>query len=186
MKKSFDPSKLSIKRTGEFASEWTMAKERVHGEVLVFEVIDRNIRDDNAWTFFIQIPNPKSRDENVIVRPEVAPSRDDLAAVERRAVTFMPTDKGLNAGKRYCKVNLADPSGERTKIGVRHDERSALPAWMSMFESRMRKKESIKDTRGKDGQALVVLFNDDDYEGMIRLFFATRVWPLMAGFSMGD
>lgn len=182
MKNSFDLSKLSIERSGEFPDEWVMAKIRVRGEVLVFDVIDRNMPDDNSWIFYVQIPEEKSGDDNVIVRPESAPSCSELAGVERRAVTFIPADKGASIGKRYCKVNLADPTGERTKVGVRHEERTSLPTWMSPFENHMRKKESVKDTRGMDGLALVVLFNSDDYEGMIKLFFATRVWPLIAGF----
>ncbi len=187
MKKSFDLSKLQTKKVGAFPDEWTMAKVHIRGEVFVFEVIDRNMRNDNSWIFYVQIPEDKSDDDNIIVRPETAPSRDELVAVERRAVTFMPTDKGSAVGKkRYCKVNLADPSGDRTKIGVRYDERNNLPDWISPFQSKMRKKESVKETLGRDGQSLVVLFNNDDYEGMIQLFFATRIWPLLVGFTMED
>ncbi len=45
----------------------------------------------------------------------------------------------------------------------------------------MRRKETVKLTRGTDGQALVVLVPAGDYAEMIRLFFATKVWVLKEG-----
>jgi hypothetical protein len=42
----------------------------------------------------------------------------------------------------------------------------------------MRRKETVKPTRGTDGKALVVLIASGDYPMMIRLFFATKVWVL--------
>lgn len=185
MGKSFDLAKLKIERVGEFRDEWRMAKEPVQGEVVVFNVVDGNLRDDNSWIFYVQIPDQDSGDDNLIVRPETAPSREDLVKVERRAVTFLFADVNPYIGKRYCKVNLADPTGEKTKVGVRYDERDDLPSWMSPFRAQMKDKESVKETRGTDRQALVVFFKSDDYEGMVKLFMATRVWPLLAGFRKG-
>lgn len=84
MKKTFDPSKLEVKRVAEFRNDWRMAKEPVQGEVLVFNMVDRNLRDDKSWVFYAQIPDRKSDDDYIIVRSETAPSRDDRVVVERR------------------------------------------------------------------------------------------------------
>jgi hypothetical protein len=48
----------------------------------------------------------------------------------------------------------------------------------------MRVKSKVKNTRGTDGQALVVLVSPGDYAGMIRLFFATKVWILKERFAL--
>ena len=49
----------------------------------------------------------------------------------------------------------------------------------------MRRKEVVRSTRGTDGNALVLLV-PDDHASMIRLFFATKVWVLKEGFSLGE
>ncbi len=182
MKKSFDLSKLIIERVGEFKDNWTMARRPVTGEVLVFNVKDKNYRTDNDWIFYVQVPDEECGDHNIIIRPEMPPSRDELTGIERRAITVMPIDQPDNKAALYCKVNLSDPTGARNKIGVRYEERHNLPAWMKPFSRRMRTKESVRSTRGTDSKALVVLFKDGDYDGMVRLFIASRAWPLLARF----
>lgn len=184
MAKSFDIANLEIQKVGEFEDEWRMAKVPVHGTVLVFDVVDRNLAKDNSWVFYVQVPDKKSDDDNVIVRPEAAPSREELAAVERRAVTFLPASVRKARGKRYCKLNLADPTGERTKIGVRFGERDALPAWFAPLRSTMKKKDAVKATKGTDGESLTMLVESGDYPTMIQIFFASRVWPLLTRFVL--
>jgi hypothetical protein len=49
----------------------------------------------------------------------------------------------------------------------------------------MRRKEVVRPTRGTDGQSLVLLVPADDHAGMIRLFFATKVWVLKEGVTLG-
>jgi len=61
---------------------------------------------------------------------------------------------------------------------VRGDERGDLPAWFDALRSRMRVKKKVKNTKGTDGDALVVLVSAGDHAAMIRLFFATKVWVL--------
>ena len=184
MGKSFDVAKLAIQQVGEFEDQWKMAKAPVHGTVQVFEVVDRNLAKNNSWVFYVQVPSKKSGDDNVIVRPEAAPSRDELGDVERRAVTFMPASEGSARGRWYCKLNLADPTGERTKVGVRFSERDALPAWFTPLRSKMKKKEAVKATKGTDGESLAMLVASGDYPTMIQIFFASRVWPLLTKFVL--
>ena len=178
-------AKVSVTRAGEFHDTWRMAQAPVAGTVLVYDVVDGNSGSDNSWTFYVQVPVSLGTEDCIIVRPNVAPSREDLVPVERRAVCFPVADRPGYRGKIYCKINLADPTGQRTKVGVRFDQIARLPTWLSSFRSQMHPKEEIRQTKGADGLALVVVFDKDDHAGMIRLFFATRIWPLTAGFTMG-
>jgi hypothetical protein len=82
-------------------------------------------------------------------------------------------------------VALADPTGVRSRDIVRADERSKLPSWFDALRGRMRKKQNVRNTRGTDGEALVVLLPVDDHAAMIRLFFATKVWVLKEKISLG-
>jgi hypothetical protein len=75
-------------------------------------------------------------------------------------------------------VALADATGKRSKAVVPTDQRDRLPHWFNDLGGRMRRKESVKTTRGTDGNALVVLIAAGDYAMMIRMFFATKVWIL--------
>jgi hypothetical protein len=49
----------------------------------------------------------------------------------------------------------------------------------------MRTKKSVRSTHGNDGEDLVALVAADDHAGMIRLFFATKVWVLKERISLG-
>jgi hypothetical protein len=40
----------------------------------------------------------------------------------------------------------------------------------------MRVKDKVRNTKGTDSQALVMLVHPDDHATMIRMFFATKVW----------
>jgi hypothetical protein len=61
---------------------------------------------------------------------------------------------------------------------VRHAERDLLPHWFKELGGRMRRKATVKLTKGTDSEALVVLVPAGDHTDMIRLFFATKVWIL--------
>jgi hypothetical protein len=49
----------------------------------------------------------------------------------------------------------------------------------------MRVKEKVRNTRGTDGQALVLLVQAEDHPTMIRLFFATKVWIMTERIALG-
>jgi len=183
MSESFDISKLEIQKVDEFEGEWKMAKLPIRGTVLVFRVIDKNLAKDNTWVFYAQVPEKDSDNDYVIVRPQTSPGREDLQQLERRAITFQPASVG-KTDQRYCKINLSDPTGEKTKIGVRYGELNQLPTWFGAFGQKLQRKEAVKPTRGTDGGALAMLVDSRDYPTMIHVFFASRVWPLMAGFTL--
>jgi hypothetical protein len=100
------------------------------------------------------------------------------AELPDRSLTFLRATKGEARGKWYCKVALADPTGVKSRNVVRGDERGELPPWFDAIKGRMRRKQSVRTTRGNDGEDLVVLVAADDHVAMIRLFFAMKVWIL--------
>jgi hypothetical protein len=83
-------------------------------------------------------------------------------------------------------VALADPTGARSRDIVRGDERSSLPPWFDALKGRMRVKQNVKNTKGTDGEALVVLVSAGDHQAMIRVFFATKVWVLKERFALAS
>jgi hypothetical protein len=68
---------------------------------------------------------------------------------------------------------------------VRSDQRDQLPRWFDPLRRRMRIKEKVRNTRGTDGQVLVLLVHADDHPTMIRLFFATKVWIMKERVALG-
>jgi hypothetical protein len=159
---------------------WTFAaaggRVPVSGTEHLYAVIDGNFPTRNVWEFVVRVPAASS--EPVEVRPRSTPNLKVWAELPNRSLTFPRATKGDARGKRYGKVSLADPTGERTKDLVRGDERHDLPAWFGPLQSRMRLKQNVRPTRGTDGESLVVLVPADDHAAMIRLFFATKVWVL--------
>ena len=114
-------------------------------------------------------------------------------ALTYRSLQFQKATKGDARGKRYGKVSLAvppsgrakdDPRGTRTKDVIRSDQRRDLPRWFEGLERRMRAKERVRSTRGTDGNTLVGLVDPDDHAGMIRLYFAMKIWVLKEGIEL--
>jgi hypothetical protein len=81
-------------------------------------------------------------------------------------------------------VALADPSGERTRLIARIDEKDKLPYWFRSLRARMHSKESIRPTRGTDSDSLVITVPPDDHQQMIALFLATKAWVLKERFRL--
>jgi hypothetical protein len=107
------------------------------------------------------------------------------AELPDRSLTFLRATKGEARGKWYCKVALADPTGVKSRDVIRADERSELPSWFDQLKGRMRRKQTVRTTRGNDGEDLVVLVAAEDHAAMIRLFFATKVWILKERIALG-
>jgi hypothetical protein len=162
---------------------WTFAGEAVAGTEQSYTVIDGNFPTRNVWEFIVRTPG--ARGERVEVRPRATPKVKVWAELPDRSLTFVRATKGASRGKWYCPVALADPTGERSRDLVRGDERDRLPSWFESVQGRMRIKENVRTTRGTDGNSLVVLVTAGDHEGMIRLFFAMKVWVLKEKFTLG-
>lgn len=160
-------------------ASWTFAGTPVRGTEHAYVVVDRNLKSKNEWEFLVRVP--EVRGGRVEVRPRRTPNVKVWAELPDRSLTFMPATKGAARGKWYCPVALADVAGERSRTIVRANERAMLPHWFKDLAGSLRKKEVVKTTRGTDGESLVALVKAGDYEAMVRLFFATKVWVLREG-----
>lgn len=158
------------------ASTWTFGGDSVAGSEQSYTVRDLNFPSRNEWEFMVRTPN--ARDGRIEVRPRTTPNVKVWAELPDRSLTFSRATIGEARGKLYCKVALADPTGERSRDVVRGDERSELPRWFEPLKGRMRLKQRVRTTKGNDGEDLVVLVRPDDHQTMIRLFFAMKVWVL--------
>jgi hypothetical protein len=148
-----------------------------------YAVRDENFTSRNEWEFVVRMP--RDRDERIEVRPRTTPNVKAWAELPDRSVTFSRATKGAARGKWYCQVALADPTGAKSRDIVRGDQRSQLPRWFDPLRGRMRVKQDVRNTKGTDGEALVVLVPADDHAAMIRLFFATKVWVLKERIALG-
>jgi hypothetical protein len=168
--------RVEVAPLGSRPASWTFAGEAVRGTEFTYVVMDRNLTGKNSWEFLVRVPeDPKGRVE---VRPRTAPAHKAWEELTDRSLTFSPATRGPARGRWYAQVALADATGERSRMVVRHSERDRLPHWFKELGSRMRRKETVKLTKGTDSEALVVLLAAGDHTDMIRLFFATKVWIL--------
>jgi hypothetical protein len=155
---------------------WAFAGSPVQGTEHSYAVTDTNLPSRNKWQFIVRVP--RERRGRVEVRPRTAPRLRAWADLTDRSLTFSVATKGSGRGKWYCQVALADVTGKRSRVVVNADDRDGLPRWFAELAGRMRRKESVRSTRGTDGNSLVVLIAPGDHPAMIRLFFATKVWIL--------
>lgn len=177
-------SRVTVEAGERRPSTWTFGGTTVSGTEQTYAVQDANFPARNAWDFVVRIPNTK--DGRIEVRPRTTPNVKVWAELTDRSITFMRATKGDARGKWYCKVALADPTGRKSRDVVRGDERGDLPPWFDALKGRMRMKQSVRPTRGNDGEDLVVLVAADDHAAMIRLFFATKVWVLKERIALGE
>lgn len=168
--------RVEVAPLGSRPASWTFAGDAVRGTEFTYVVIDRNLASRNNWEFLVRVPeDPKGRIE---VRPRTTPEHKAWEELPDRSVTFTPATRGPARGKWYCQVALADVTGERSRTVVRHQEREKLPHWFRELGGRMRRKETVKLTKGTDAESLVILVPAGDHADMIRLFFTTKVWIL--------
>ena len=182
----YNPLRVDVIFEDERRATWKKVGSNlaVKGIEYTYLVKDRNFDRLNAWKFVVRDPNSYKND--IIVQPISAPNKKVWAGIDRRAIVLVKATKRNHSDKVYCKVNLADPTATRTKIGTSRGERNLLPRWFDYFRRDMRLKGTVAKTYGTDSKAQVVLFNPDDHERMIRLFFALKVWVLQEGFLIED
>jgi hypothetical protein len=173
---------VTVEQRDSRTATWTFAGEAVSGIEQGYWVTDGNFPTRNTWEFMVRIP--KARSGRLEVRPRTTPTVKVWAELTDRSLTFAVATRGEARGRRYCPVALADPTGERSRDVVRGDQRTRLPAWFAPLQGRMRLKQTVRPTRGTDGQSLVVLVAADDHAMMIRLFFAMKVWVLKERVSL--
>ncbi|HEY3117768.1 MAG TPA: hypothetical protein VGK54_13575, partial [Chloroflexota bacterium] len=109
------------------ASTWTFGGDPMSGTEQTYAVRDSNSPSRNEWEFTVRVP--KARDGRIEVRPRTTPNVKVWAELPDRSLNFSRATIGAARGKWYCKVALADPTGERSRDVIRSDERGELPSW---------------------------------------------------------
>ena len=175
----YQSGKLQIIGSTERPASWTFTREPVSGTEFTYAVVDGNFRSRNVWEFTIRVPT--GRDERIEVRPRLTPSLAAWAGLERRSLTFTRARKTAYGGWVFCQIAIAYPTGERTKDVVKIGQRASLPPWFADFASRLRRKETVRATKGHGADELVALVRPAEHDRMIALFFATKVWVLKEG-----
>ena len=175
-KKRYKLDRVSVTPATSRPASWTFAGDAVRGTEHTYLVVDNNFPARNNWEFIVRVPDDSRG--RVEVRPRTTPAVKVWEELPDRSLTFNPATKPSVRGKWYGQVALADAAGEKSKTVVRTHERDQLPHWFGELAGRMRKKSAVRPTRGTDSEALVMLLPAGDHAGMIRLFFATKVWIL--------
>ncbi len=164
-------------------ARWKIREEPlVRGTEYVYEVVDGNYGQRNEWEFLVRVP--KKKGSSIEVRPSLVPPVKAWNGMDRRAMMFERVRRGRNTGDCYCKVALADPAGERTRLIARVDEKKKLPYWLKALNGKMRSKESVRHTRGTDSEALVIVVDPGDHQQMVALFLAAKAWVLKERFRL--
>lgn len=182
--KTYDAKLVDVEFEQEQRCSWKMAGHSIQGIEYRYAVEDRNFDRYNRWAFAIRIS--KSPNGDIVVLPVEIPSKKVWAGLGQRPIVFVKATKHPFRSMRYCKINLADPTGEKNKVGTRWGDRSSFPKWFDYFRPRMRIKNTVATTEGTDGYAQVVLVKSDDHQRMLRLYFALKVWVLEEGFVISN
>jgi len=176
--------RVEVEPTAAVRSTWTFARRPVKGIEHQYSVTDRNFASRNQWTFVVRIPHDTHG--RIEVRPVVTPNDSKYAGLDRRSITFMRATRPKYKSFRYCPLALADPTGESSRVIARGDQKRRLPTWLRGLGWRLKEKDTVRPTRGTDGQLLVVLVRPDDHQFMIAIFMATKTWVLKRGFTLSS
>jgi hypothetical protein len=175
--------RVNVELKTDRTARWKIREEPVvRGTEYVYEVVDSNYAQRNQWEFLVRVP--KKKGGSIEVRPSSVPPVKAWNGMDRRAMMFERVRRGRNVGDCYCKVALADPAGERTRLIARTDEKKKLPYWLKTLNGRMRSKESVRYTRGTDSDSLVIVVDPDDHQQMVALFLAAKAWVLKERFQL--
>lgn len=182
-RRRYSLSKIRVVEGGEQQSVWPLMREAVTGTEHRYTVTDENLPARNAWEFTVRVPTDRTR--YIEVRPAHVPNLKAWAELQDRSLLFARATRSGYSGWYYCQLTLADPTGEHTRRHVRRGDRSQL-RWLGIPSWRYRLKQTVRPTRGTDGDAQVLIVEAEDHAMMIKLFFATKVWVLKEGFSLRD
>src|SRR5688572_32050582 len=118
MSRRYRLERVDAELKSERRSRWKIREEPlVRGIEYVYDVTDRNYAQRNSWEFLVRVPD--ARGGSIEVRPSVVPDVRAWAGLDRRAIMFERVTIGRYRGACYCKVAIADPSGERDRKSTR-------------------------------------------------------------------
>ena len=177
--------RVNIELKTDRPARWKIREDPlVRGTEFVYHVKDDNYAQRYEWEFLVRVP--KKKGSSIEVRPSFVPALKAWSGLDRRAMMFERIRRGRNVGDYYCKVALADPDGERTRLIARVDEKKNLPYWLKRLSSRMRSKEAVRHTRGTDSASLVIVVDPDNHQQMVALFLAAKAWVLKERFRLRE
>jgi len=136
------------------------------------------------WSFEVSVPNKFLKGAYILVKSIHHPQKAYWAGVERHSINFARTTKINYRGRVYAKLNIADVTGEKNKIGISKGKRSLLPTYIRKFAIRLKK--TVAATQGTDGNSQVAIIKPTNHRAMIRLFFALKVWILYDQFLLQE
>ena len=181
MSRRYRVERITAELKAERRGRWKIRDNPTfRGTEHVYAVRDANFGQRNAWEFLVRVPD--ARGASIEVRPSLVPNVGVWAGLDRRAILFERVTLGGHRGNCYCKVALADASGNRTRLIARADEKGQLPYWFRPLRGRMHAKEAVRRTRGTDSHSLVITVPPDDHRQMIALFLASKAWVLKERF----
>ena len=114
--------RVNIELKSDRPARWKIREEPVvRGTEYVYGATDGNYAQRNQWEFLGTRPEEEGELDrgSAVIRA----GRQVWNGMERRAMMFERIRRGRNVGDCYCKVALADPAGERTRLIARVDER---------------------------------------------------------------
>jgi hypothetical protein len=182
----YDTSKIEVKPSDDGKpGRWKFrGKGNVRGTRIRYDVTDDTVGRLKKWVFEVRVPDRLNVGNYIEVRPVEHPQRKCWAGIERTTLTFAKATLEGFRGLVYSKISLADPTGLHNTKRVSGCNLDRLPTWMTQFNLHL--KDSVKSTKGTDGESCVAVFAADDYKGMINFYFAVKVWVLKEGFVLED
>jgi hypothetical protein len=160
-------------------AHWEFQKKPAVGTIRHYTAMDANVPSHVPWWFVLQIPADLRKGGYVLIQVLDYPRRAEWTPLSRTVINFAKATMPPYRGKLYAKIRLADPSGAHKYANVSWESRRGLAPYLKPFQ--LRPKSKVATTRGTDGDSLVAVVPRDDHQQMIRLFFATKVWPLHPG-----
>jgi hypothetical protein len=160
-------------------AHWEFGTRIFHGAVHHYAALDANAPLPVPWWFILNVPRVLRKGGYVLLQAIDYPRTEAWTPVARTVINFAKATMQGYRGMLYAKIRLADPMGAQKYENVTWELRGALPPYLSEFT--LRAKRKVATTRGSDGDSLVAVIPRDDHAQMIRLFFATKAWPLDQG-----
>lgn len=183
--KSFKAVSVKVKLISENRDgHWKFHESQFTGIIYEYEVEDQNFRSPYKWIFEVCVPNKFHREAYILVKPTQHPQKSYWASIERKMVNFARVKTGVYRGWVYAKLNIADVTDKKNKIGITKGKRSFLPIYIRKFNLRLKK--TAVSTRGTDSNYEIAVTQPQNHRAMIRLFFALKIWVMYDNFSLTE
>jgi hypothetical protein len=158
---------------------WEFRKQMFRGTIYHYAAMDANLPSRVPWWFTVNVPKTIKKGGYVLLQALDYPRMEAWAPIPRTVINFAKATMTAYRGMLYAKIRLADPMSAQKYENTKWGHRKALPAYFGPFT--LRPKRKVATSRASDGDTLVAAMRRDDHAQMVRLFFATKVWPLRVG-----